>query len=122
MYVLIFSFGVVLGAGAIWFLLNRRLRKMEEEMLRVDEEEGRVPSGFLDYNEQIQERISERKQQIVEAIRKNGTIQRSDVVELLEVSNKTAYNYLEELEQEGIIAQVGDIGRNVRYRLTEVIR
>ncbi|MEX0930218.1 MAG: helix-turn-helix domain-containing protein [Candidatus Paceibacterota bacterium] len=48
-----------------------------------------------------------------------GEIQNSDVADALEVSSSTAYNYLEELEGDGAIEQVGQTGRSVVYKRSE---
>jgi len=39
------------------------------------------------------------------------------VADLLEISRATAFRYLEELEQEGKIEQIGVTGRGVEYKL-----
>ncbi|MBI4158422.1 MAG: winged helix-turn-helix transcriptional regulator [Candidatus Yanofskybacteria bacterium] len=46
-----------------------------------------------------------------------GELSNSDIREALGISPKTVVNYLDELEREGKIEQVGDIGQGVRYRL-----
>ena len=44
-------------------------------------------------------------------------IKTSEVADLFEVSRAAAFRYLEELEQEGKIEQIGAFGRNVEYRI-----
>lgn len=44
-------------------------------------------------------------------------INRADVEELLDVSKPTALSYLNELEEEGKIVQIGQVGRGTYYRL-----
>ncbi len=46
----------------------------------------------------------------------NPQITNNDVEKLLGVSNATAERYLDELEQEGALKQVGKTGRNVYYK------
>jgi len=58
-----------------------------------------------------------RKQKIIQLIKQNKEIANNDVEEMLGVSDATATNYLQELEDEGKIEQIGDKGRFVRYRL-----
>lgn len=45
------------------------------------------------------------------------TITNNDVEELLGVGDTSAYKYLEELQQEGVINQIGKEGRSVYYKL-----
>lgn len=46
-----------------------------------------------------------------------GELSNSDIREALGVSAKTAVNYLDELEREGKVEQVGNTGQSVKYRL-----
>ncbi len=45
-----------------------------------------------------------------------GKIKTNQVADLLEVSRATAFRYLEELEKEEKIEQIGARGRNVEYK------
>ena len=56
------------------------------------------------------------KEAISRYIREHGKIANNDAERLLKVSDATATNYLEELEQEGIVEQMGQ-GRSVYYQL-----
>ncbi|QSH39538.1 winged helix-turn-helix domain-containing protein [Candidatus Kaiserbacteria bacterium] len=49
----------------------------------------------------------------------NDEITNSDVRELLNVSDATATRYLDQLEDEGKIEQIGETGMNVFYRSTK---
>lgn len=49
----------------------------------------------------------------------NDEITNSDVRELLKVSDATATRYLDQLEAEGKIEQIGEIGQGVFYRSTQ---
>jgi len=51
-------------------------------------------------------------------IQRKGTIRNDDVQALLGVSDATAERYLQELETEGRIVQVGEAGKTVSYRVT----
>lgn len=57
------------------------------------------------------------KEKIIQHVKEEGSITNNGVEKLLGVANTTAYRYLEELEQEGVIEQHGKTGRNVEYRL-----
>lgn len=43
----------------------------------------------------------------------------SDIRQALGVSERTAVRYMDELEREGKVEQVGDTGRGVQYRLKQ---
>jgi len=58
----------------------------------------------------------ENKEAIVQYMREHGKIANNDAERLLKVSDATATNYMEELEQEGIVEQMGQ-GRSVYYQL-----
>lgn len=58
-----------------------------------------------------------RKQDIIQYIKEHGSITNDKAEELLGVGNTAAYNYLEALEREGVVEQVGKTGKHVRYTL-----
>lgn len=68
------------------------------------------------YNVEARELKEERKQKIISFVREKGAIANDDVERLLNVADTTATNYLQELEEEGHIEQVGISGRGVFYR------
>ena len=118
--------------GELEIELKRTEKEMEEEraLLRsceirtgkpsfvktteVQEEES-VASGFAEFNRKKQEIKETRKQGILKELEKRGKIKTNEVADFLEVSRATAFRYLEELEKEGKIEQVGVFGRNVEY-------
>lgn len=55
------------------------------------------------------------KRRIMNFLGGEGRISNNEVEDLLKVSDATATRYLEELEQEGLIRQVGRHGRSVHY-------
>lgn len=83
--------------------------------------------------EALSERTEERKEKILEMMEKEEEHQKAllgcnleeskkgitsnDVEELLDVSGQTACKYLNELEDEGEIEQIGSAGRGVYYIL-----
>ncbi len=52
---------------------------------------------------------------VMDFLKNNDKIKNNDLERLLGVSNATAERYLDELEKEGILRQVGKIGRDVYY-------
>ena len=59
----------------------------------------------------------ENKAKILEFLQNNERVTNNEVEDLLGVSNATTERYLDELEEEGKIKQVGTVGRNVYYIL-----
>jgi predicted HTH transcriptional regulator len=119
----IFISGVVLGAGVVWVVLKGRMRELEIELKRTErekEEQTKIVSGFEDFNRQQEEIKEARKQKILGELAKRSKIKTNQVADFLEVSRATAFRYLEELEKEGKIEQIGAYGRNVEYKLKAV--
>ena len=123
--VIIFVVGVVVGGGVVWVLAGRKARKIEEETRkqlertekeREEEERCLAQSrGLEEYNQKLAERKEKLKSRIFQLFDHAKEITNSDVGEALNIPSRSAVRYLEELEQEGKIRQVGDIGRGVRY-------
>ncbi len=67
---------------------------------------------------QIEEK-NKRKAELLVFIKLEKKITNDMVEEFLEVSDTTAERYLEELEEEGVIKQVGKTGRGVYYELNQ---
>ena len=120
---LIFISGIILGAGVVWVILKRRIKELEIELKRTErekEEQAKIVSGFEDFNHQQEEIKEARKQKVLGELAERGKIKTNQVADLLEVSRATAFRYLEELEKEGKIEQIGAFGRNVEYKLKAV--
>ena len=59
----------------------------------------------------------ESKDRIIAYLKENREAANNDIEKLLKVSDSSATRYLDELEKEGTIEQVGEKGRFVKYRL-----
>tara|TARA_B100000745_G_scaffold268926_1_gene195201 strand:+ start:3447 stop:3728 length:282 start_codon:yes stop_codon:yes gene_type:complete len=59
---------------------------------------------------------TKRKEQILEHLKTAQKIQNNDIEKLLNVSDATATRYLQELENEGEIKQIGTTGKHVYYK------
>lgn len=88
----------------IFFFCQKRFEKREKIKEIV----------YRDINKQQK---TERKEKILEIFKEKEKITNNDVEKLLGVSDATATNYLQELEDEGKIEQIGRTGRSVFYRL-----
>ena len=104
---------VVIGAGIVWVLISRRgmdklavicVAALDQTVRKNENKEKalvfiREQSAFADGFGETREGVSN------EEIRKH-----------LGVSRRTVVRYLDMLEREGKVEQVGDIGRGVIYR------
>ena len=134
MNIFIFLLGIVLGAGVVWVIMKKRMKELEIELKRTEKEmeeerallrscelrtgkEESVAFGLAGFNRQTQEMKETRKQGILKELEKRGAIKTNEVADLIDISRATAFRYLEELEKEGKIEQIGAFGRNVEYRI-----
>ncbi|MBI2674702.1 MAG: winged helix-turn-helix domain-containing protein [Candidatus Yanofskybacteria bacterium] len=59
------------------------------------------------------------KEKILELLKEKDEMSNSEIREALGVSRNTVGRYLDELERESKVEQVGVVGQNVRYRLIQ---
>ena len=76
-----------------------------------------IESKGLELIRRQAEEKSENMEKLREYARGRGAITNDEAEKLLAVSNATAERYLNELEKEGLLEQVGDIGQAVHYRV-----
>lgn len=94
--------GVVVGGVGVWFLVL-----------------GNGDEGLAAGKTSAQQREKEeRKLEILRLMGEKGQISNDEVEKALGVSDASATRYLDELEREGRIRQVGKTGRFVTYTLT----
>lgn len=62
-------------------------------------------------------RKNAKKEQALALLRERGALSNNEIREHLGVSRRTVVRYLDALEREGKVEQVGGIGRGVVYRL-----
>ncbi|MBI4235473.1 DUF977 family protein [Candidatus Peregrinibacteria bacterium] len=104
MGLLIFIFGLFIGA-LIVFIAMRNFRSVHPL------------SGIAKLTEDQSNEKQKRKVKILELIREKGSVTNNDIEKVLGVSDASATNYLQEVEKEGKIEQIGEKGRFVSYRL-----
>jgi len=118
MNIIYFIIIVTLALAALWYW--HKLRETRRELARTQkeltQERQLFSGGFEEYNKKMQEIKEQRKQRVISelAIR---TLQTNDVAELLDVSRTASFRYLEELEKEGVIEQIGKTGTKVSYQI-----
>jgi len=66
-------------------------------------------------NQALQDKKKNMKNKILQLFERQDSVTNADVEKLFSVSDATATNYLEEMENEGKIRQKGDRGRGVFY-------
>lgn len=102
--ILIFILGVIAGGVVVWFLLKR-----------AKPEVGKKPEKKESLIErQVREKQANKKK-ILELLETQTPLTNSRIEQLLGISDATATRYLDELEKEGRVRQVGKTGRNVYY-------
>lgn len=99
-----FLLGFLVGAFAAYTLMRRK----------------HSVSGIAVHAEKQHNEKQVRKAKIVEFLKEKGAAANDDIEALLGVSDITATRYLQELENEGRVEQVGSSGRYVSYRLKGV--
>ena len=111
--ILVFVLGVAAG-GAIGFWIAKSKFKNQNAKL-----------GQLESKENLIEKQAEEKRQNKEAIlgilETRHPLTNNHVEQLLGISDATATRYLEELEKEGKIRQVGKTGKHVYYERRNVV-
>lgn len=104
----------------VWYAGTGRteIKEDEKEIRRVEKEVEEcvaLGAGLAEYNQRLQERKEKKKNQILEMFKGNEKITNSDIVKKLDISKTSTVRYLDELEEEKKVQQVGKAGRNVYY-------
>jgi DNA-binding IclR family transcriptional regulator len=63
------------------------------------------------------ERKNQNKAKVLELLQQKGELSNEELCQALGVSRSSVVRYMDELESENRIEQVGDAGRGVTYRL-----
>ena len=127
---IILTFILITLAGLIGFIIGRRTTKTFEAKLGSEMDNMRK-----DAHEALAERTENRKKKILEMLEQSKDkfaegcnlregenkkgVTSNDIENLLDVSNATANRYLDELEKEGKVRQIGTGGKNVYYILVK---
>lgn len=102
--IITFILGLILGGGSVYLLTSRKSCQVcTASKIGTHVEKQRTEKQM-------------RKEKILEMINEHGSVTNDDIEKTLNVSDTTATNYLQELEHEGLIEQVGERGRFVSYR------
>ena len=99
--------------------MRKKAKELEIELKRIEKEKAEQAgfvSGIDEFNRRMQEVKEERKHKIIATFEQKGKTKTNEVADMFDISRATAFRYLEELEKEGKILQVGAYGRNVEYK------
>jgi len=112
----ILVFIIVVVAG--WFLVMEKGEGGREQNNEGKQEEKLETSPYCDdlLPEQIGKK-NENKKRIISLMIEQDELSNSEVASFLGVSNRTVVKYMDELEEEKKVLQVGKTGRGVVYRL-----
>ena len=108
-YALVFVVGLILFRQVFVAWRNDQERKTQPTLFG---EKKKEPPQLLD------EKMDTRKRMIVDQAHERGEITNNEVEKMFGVSHTTAWRYLDDLEEEGRLVQVGKTGRGVIYTST----
>jgi len=107
------------------FIISISIQKYKQGLEKLKKDNERltelIESLYLEYQQKEKEilppisDIEANKQKIMKTFETRETITNDEVERLLKVSDSTASRYLEMLEEEGKITQIGKAGRYVYY-------
>ena len=102
----------------VCFKLYKNKKESEMEVALAEKEMGEyaeLGKGLAEYNQKMQERKNQAKEKIMAMLEAKAKINNYDVAKSLNTSSASARRYLDELENEGKIKQVGKSGKKVYY-------
>lgn len=112
----LYLFLIIIVLLGLVILLQQKIKDLENKVGKVSEKKEEKSAGSLsEFNQKRLEEKEKRKVKIVELLKERGKITNEDVEKMFGVSDATATNYLQELEDEGKIRQVGKSGPIVYY-------
>jgi len=106
--VLIFIIVILVVAVVAFFIVARRgyFRQAQDKIV-----------GICEVAMETASEKQARKQKIVDLLKQKREAGNEEIRKFLGVSSRTAVRYLDELEKQGRVEQIGRIGQSVTYRL-----
>lgn len=104
-----FLIGLTIGAGVVWVAIKWKKRPLSSSPLARGE-------GMINPNAEKMREKQDNLEKVLAMAREKGEIRNDDVEHGLGVSNATAERYLQELESQGQLTQIGRTGQSVLYR------
>ena len=96
--ILIFILGAVVGGALVWFVKKIPEKKKKESLIEIQAREK-----------------STKKKSILGLLETQDKLSNNYIEKMLGFSDATAERYLDELEKEGKVKQMGDTGSGVYY-------
>lgn len=109
---------IILGLGAgVWYLLKKKNESDREAELAIKEkgEYEELGRGLAEYNQKLQEKKSQVKAKILGMFLRAKKLSNHDIASEIGISRINVIRYLDEMEKEGKVRQVGKSGRAVFY-------
>lgn len=102
----------IIGLGVWVWSLKRKIAQvaMEKETVLAE-------TGVAGINEKRIQEKNVRKEKILEFLKTNGKATNNEIEKLLGVSDASVTSYLDELEKESKVRQIGQAGSGVYYEL-----
>ena len=116
-YYLVLILIIVAMGFWVWYLIKQK-KENEKEILALEKEKDELADfgkGLEEYNKKMQEKKEQAKEKIMGLLGNKEKISNTDVVGAIDVSKNSAVRYLDELEADGKVKQVGETGRAVFY-------
>jgi len=104
--IIIFILGVIIGGGVVWFAIKMSERKKKP----FDDTQGK--ESFIE--KQAREKTAN-KEAILELLKTREKLTNDHIEMMLGIPESTVTRYMDELEEENKVKQVGDIGSGVFY-------
>lgn len=102
---------ILVGIAIVVILLTKKTR---EQVLRPAQDKiVGICATALDQTV----RKNANKEKVATLLAEKGELSNSDIREALGISDRSVIRYMDELEREGRVEQVGSTGRGVLYRL-----
>lgn len=116
MYVFLLLVIFALGMWA-WKLQCDKVEADREARLASKERDEYVEigKGLAEYNQKVQKKKDEVKNKILEILEGESKISNRDITNKLNISRASVIRYLDELEAEGKVKQIGKTGKMVYY-------
>ena len=112
--IVVFLIGAVLG-GFLFWIFSRRATKQHSDILKNVGMSGRGGGGGGDLIEKQAEKRGQNMEKLIVYLADKSRVSNNDVEKFLGVSDASAERYLQELEKEGILRQVGKKGGWIYY-------
>ncbi|PIP27643.1 MAG: hypothetical protein COX30_00805 [Candidatus Moranbacteria bacterium CG23_combo_of_CG06-09_8_20_14_all_39_10] len=103
---------VIIALGGWVWNLKKRVAQVE-----MEKETALAETGVAGINEKRTREKNERKEKILAFLKAKGKVTNNEIEKLLGVSDSTVTSYLDELEKESKVRQVGQIGQGVYYEI-----